>query len=272
MQQQPPKSPLSQSPISLAEGQGVRLPIRNQLKLYSATNDFTRLSDDLALALPETLPPLYRVLGVMHWLRGSRDTAWLYLNKALSEAQRLNDKELEAYLLFDMGNLSGNETAVVHYLDALKYFDALPQDQLSMYDKLTMLEILSEASERYDRMGSVAQIEQYYARIFQLAEETGFASERVLTVYARTKLFMMQNHQQSLDDAMLALNFIRGEHFLYRALPYTLQIISFIYCDVLNDYAKALEYGEEGLQWAEWKGDDKDIAMACNAVAKTHYH
>ena len=252
-----------------------RLGLYLQISRYDFEKSRNYTSNHIALIEKEkeelTSAKLHMILGSIYWRYGIRDSAWIYLNKALPVAKRLNDKPLESNILITMGNLAYGEPSIRYFFEALKCHESADAPDTDA-NKERIRALTGNIAVSYKSIGNLPQAEKYAARLKQMAEEAGDTEKLIQANNLYSDINVQKgNPESALDYAMQSLEMVSDKNlYIYR--PYVLQYISYVYLEGLNAGEKALEYGQESLRVAEELGRNNEIVVACNAIANAHYH
>lgn len=262
------------------------LSIKDQLDLYAKicsiylfydqekAEEYTRKGLDLAEKDKNKgmISKFNAIYGRIYGTKSSYDTAFIHYKKALDFAIQAKDKNQEAVAYADIGILYARQDK---YTSALEYFIK----SLSVYEnignKQACVKIMSNISSLYRGMENDERVIYYLEKAKEMAEEIDY-EEGKMQVYFELGAIYHKLAENEPDKVELALEYelkayklsYELGHKIYQAA--TVQALSAIYVDYLNDYDKALKYATESLHLAKETGDQKMIAGAWSSISNVY--
>jgi tetratricopeptide (TPR) repeat protein len=160
------------------------------MKYYDIALEMSKNSENIGI------PEIYRGIGRVKWRNGDFKTAIDFFNKAIKEAEELEDFQLVSDALVDIGNIhseSGNhDEASKYYLNAL---DILEKNDYIFH----MSRIYNNLGDLYLKQGSYDKASDYFQKCIESSEKTG--NTRMLG-YGLQNAGELKAREGKLDEAM----------------------------------------------------------------------
>ncbi|MBN2261469.1 MAG: tetratricopeptide repeat protein, partial [Prolixibacteraceae bacterium] len=212
---------------------------------------------------------LYRYMGISHYTFSQYDSAFIYLDKAMYIAEKIESEDQFAAIYTAKGNIYNvqgkYDMALDYYLKALPIFEKNEQ-------KYRVRITLSNIGALYNGMKNYDQAEYYYNKSNELAAELndlwGLAQnyDGLSSIYLDRKAY----------DKALASELEAYE--LYKSLNYPvyetvcLSGIAQIYYKGFNNLKLAREYAQKSLNLADSIGAPNYIASSLCMLSNVAYH
>ena len=213
---------------------------------------------------------LYQKLGSAYMISNQFDDAKNSFEKAIEYAKQVQDNDRENFVYGDMGNMynlqQSYQLALEYYMKALSYFENGGNELLASMIRLNIAALYENTYNHEKALENLHMVETT-ARKFEQSGLLARSLSNMASIYGSDSYKEWDRALQYAEEAYQIFDSLKS----LRDKSITTQRFVVIYAHHKNEYQKALEWADKGLQIAEELGSDNQAAYSLAQTMSVYF-